>query len=179
MKPTWPAAVARRVGLSGAIDFTPTRVGLTIHVPCEKGQHTVDVRMEPGVNPDAVVKRMLAMGWTVGSKPTCPACSKTRRPKEEGPMPAVSTKSAQAPMQPSPTMFKAQRVVCTALEEHFDEKAGAYRAGHTDATIAKEAGCSEVYVKQFRENAFGKLHEPQELTEIRNGLSDVRTEASL
>lgn len=83
MRPTWAADTARRIGLSGQIDFTTTRCGMTLHVPCSHGDgHLVDFVVRPGLAPNGVAKAMLAKGWTVGSKIKCPEHSRKEKPAD-------------------------------------------------------------------------------------------------
>lgn len=72
MKGSWPAAMARRIGVRGPVSMSPFRGGMTLHIPCEKGKHLVDFPIEPGLHPDHVAKRLLAKGWTFGTKLCCP-----------------------------------------------------------------------------------------------------------
>lgn len=85
----WPHAVALRIGLGGEMQFTNTRCGATLHIPCHgRGRHrphVVDVHVGPGQHPDAVAKKMIRAGWTIGGhRLMCPdtrAKSKERNPK--------------------------------------------------------------------------------------------------
>lgn len=180
--------MARRIGLSGAINFTPSRVGMTLHVPCIKGNHTVDVEVEPATHPDFVAKRMLGKGWTIGSKLACPEHSRRRKKaapdatkiKDTEAMPAVSTKPNTAPITTSDEARLAKRLVVAELEEHYDDKAKRYRPGHCDASIAKTTGIAEATVAKIRDEFFGPTAppEPPELTAIRDEIADMRRELS-
>ncbi len=185
VKATWPGAVARRVGLSGAIDFTTTRVGMTLHVPCKKGNHIVDFDVESGSHPDLVAKRMLASGWTFGSKLTCPEHSRRERvarirtPKRElEPMTTPAKIETAAPMTTSDEARLAKRLVVAELEDHYDDKAKRYRAGHCDASIARTTGIAEAVVAKIRDEFFGPTAppEPPELTRLRESIADAKTE---
>lgn len=83
MNANWPKAVAHRIGMGGEIQFTTTRIGQTLHVPCRGNgrhiAHIVDVPIAPGQNPEAVAKKLLAQGWQIGHRLLCPA----RSPKTE------------------------------------------------------------------------------------------------
>lgn len=178
MKATWPGAVARRMGLSGDIDFTPCRVGLTLHVPCSKGNHTVDVEVQSGLHPNGIAKRMLSQGWTFGSKLSCPEHSR-RSPaakKEDKPaMPAIApTPEPSTRPQASDAAKKAQRLVFQALEDYYDETKKSYRPGYSDGTLAKETGAAPDFVRKIREEFFGPLGEPSELTELRTEVEALR-----
>lgn len=74
---TWATATARRIGVGGAIDFTNSRCGVTLHLPCRgwgkaHPPHIVDVLIPPGQNPEAVAKKLMREGWSVGSRLKCP-----------------------------------------------------------------------------------------------------------
>ncbi|WP_375188469.1 hypothetical protein [Sphingobium yanoikuyae] len=72
-KEGWAQSLAARIGMGGTIDFTPARVGQTLHLPCAGGGgHKVDVRIGPNQHPDAVAKKLLAEGWSLGNKLRCP-----------------------------------------------------------------------------------------------------------
>lgn len=77
----WPRAMARRLGMGGDIQFTRAAVGQTLHLPCHAGDHIVDVHIAANQHPDAIAKRLLAQGWTVGTKLKCPDHSR-RAPKK-------------------------------------------------------------------------------------------------
>lgn len=176
MKTNWPVGMAHRIGLSGAIAFTPAKVGLTLHVPCERGKRIVDFDVKPNLHPDHVAKLMLAKGWTFGTKLACPECGRTRKnkPKEETPM---DTKPAAAnDAAPSDAAKKAHRLVMMMLEEGYDEVKGQYRAGYSDASIAGETGSAEAHVRKTREEYFGPLGEPDEIAILRADLAGVRVE---
>lgn len=76
----WHSSFARRIGVSG-IEYTPAGVGQTLHIECSHG-HLADVRVEKRMPQEAVVKKMLRAGWTLGHKLTCPDCQ--RKPKSNG-----------------------------------------------------------------------------------------------
>ncbi|MBF5091948.1 hypothetical protein F1640_18505 [Novosphingobium sp. NBM11] len=184
MKGTWPGAMARRIGQSGEIAFTPTRVGLTLHIPCARGNHTIDVPVEPGMHPDNVAKRMLRKGWTFGSKLACPDCSRRekRTRKEPTVMPIETTAAAQVPAESaakvqSDAAKKAHRLVMQALEDAYDENLKAYRKGWSDDRIAKETGASAKHVADIRESYFGPIGIPSEVIALFDDLAAIRQEA--
>jgi AraC-like DNA-binding protein len=179
--------MARRIGLSGAIRFTPSRVGLTLHVPCERGRHVVDVDADPGSHPDMIAKRMIRRGWTVGSKLTCPDCSRkparrkepavVAKPLEQSAAAVTSMPTATGALAaPSEAAKKAHRFVMMMLEEHYDEAKNCYRAGYSDAKIAKESGASEPHVRDTREKYFGPIGEPAEVRALKAELAKLSDE---
>jgi hypothetical protein len=183
MKATWPAATARRLGMSGEVSFSSTRVGLTLHIPCDRGRHIVDVRCRAGLNPNGIAKMMLNQGWTVGSKPICPSCGRkekkvtspqnaTTKPRQSHGE-AVATPKAE--IAASDAARKAHRMVMMALEDYYDEAAKTYRQCYNDKRIAEETGASEAHVRQTRESYFGPLGEPAEIQIIRDEIAALRT----
>lgn len=164
MKATWPGAMARRIGLSGEIDYAVSRVGLTLHVPCAKGGHIVDVLVEPGLHPDFVAKRMLGKGWTFGSVLACPECSKRRARRanlpEETDVATAAKEGARSGGEMSDAARKAHRFVMMMLEEGYDENRRTYRDGWSDERIASETGASVTHVRDTRESFFGPVADP-------------------
>lgn len=61
----------------------------------------------------------------------------------------------------------AKRFVIAALEDHYDDVNKRYKPGHSDKTIAKEAGCAEAVVADLREDMFGPIGEPDEFSDLR------------
>lgn len=184
MRPTWPSDTARRIGLSGAIEFTTSRVGLTLHVPCQRGKHTVDVGVSPGSSPEKVAKIMLTKGWTFGTKLACPDCgrasAKLKTKEIEVASQAKAAPEAATPpaTAPSDAAKRAHRLVMMLLEEGYDENKKVYKAGYSDASIAQETGAAEAHVRKTREDYFGPLGEPAELAELRVELERLRLEAA-
>lgn len=71
---------------------------------------------------------------------------------------------------------KVKRMIYQALEDYFDDAKGCYRDDKSDATVAKELGTSEKFVKAIREADFGALKEPEELAELRAQISAAMSE---
>lgn len=175
----WACATARRLGLSGTLDFTVARVGQTLHVPCAKGNHKVDVPIGGGLHPDGVAKKMLGAGWIIGRRLTCPDCRPKRdKKKETKPMAQTAAlKPATTELEPSDAARQAKRFALLALDDHYDMSAKCYRRGHSDATIAKEAGCSEAVVAKLRDDMYGPVGEPPELRALRDELAAMQEDA--
>lgn len=103
-------------------------------------------------------------------------------PEKEVPMETSVTAIAAASAQPSPTAKAkaARRQVMQWLDESFEltgPEKGRYKAGITDASIAKETGCSEEAVKKIREEFFGVLDRPHELDVIMVEVGNLRAAA--
>lgn len=172
MNPTWPHAMAKRLGLTGAIEFTKTRVDQTLHVPCRRGDHIVDVRVNASMPPDVVAKRMLGAGWTIGTALICPEHTrKSKKKQEETAMAANGTAIAASAPARSDEAKRAHRLVMQALEDYYDEANKRYRPSYTDARIAEETGAAEAHVKKTREEFFGPLGEPAELVAVKAELA--------
>lgn len=73
----------------------------------------------------------------------------------------------------TPPAAAALRKVFQLLEDHFDGTEGQYKNEYTDDRIAKETGISKDAVKQYRQNAFGKIKPPTELQLIRMDLAEL------
>lgn len=174
MRNSWPTAVAHRIGLGGAVQFTNTRVGVTLHLPCrgwgEHQPHTVDVKIAPGQNPEAIAKKLLNDGWRIGHRLTCPDARKKKGKEPTVPNDtrdrAMSSASgvaiAASTGTPTAAAGRARRLVYMALEDYYDEGKKAYKPGHTDASIAQECGVAEQLVKTIREESYGPLAVPGE-----------------
>lgn len=252
MRKGWANAVAHRIGLGGEIEYTAARVGQTLHVPCAHGE-TVDFFVNARMPPEAVAKKMMQAGWTIGSKLLCPAHARKPKRSEPKAAPAIAApskprnvrldspartkvlevlsqfdalgtaeiadlammkqntvlwalrplvaagavlrrgtpkkptfalaKSEPAPKpeqpegevmsatvtpitdapKPSAPTIAARRAAVEWLVEAFDADKGLYKAGVSDATIAKETGLAEAAVAEIRELNFGSLKEPSEI----------------
>ncbi|MFL5900892.1 MAG: hypothetical protein ACJ75S_06800 [Solirubrobacterales bacterium] len=102
-------------------------------------------------------------------------------PEKEPPMDTSATAIASATLTPSARAKAARREVMQWLEESFEltgPEKGRYKAGVTDATIAKETGCSEDAVKKIREEFFGLLDKPKELDGISAEIGTLRLAAA-
>lgn len=261
MSADWHRNLALKIGVGGTVEYTPARVGQTLHVPCSHG-HIADFHVNARMPPEAVAKKMMQKGWTVGSKITCPEHSRKpkakqadkkeicgaqappeksdRKPKKrkyeprgelrnrieaalrgaskpltakelsklagtslesmqvtlvrlyrkgelverilEGksylyflkdePMNANTAPATEAPpsKQPSAPSLVARRATIEWIMEAFDADKGRYKAGVSDASIAKETGLAEAAVAEIRELNFGALKEPTEIEASRQEL---------
>jgi len=174
----WAASTARKLGLAGSLDFTITRVGQTLHIPCAKGDHHVDVKISPGLHPEGVAKAMLAKGWTIGRTMTCPNCQRPKRDKSMHTKPTTSTIPAEPAVaaSPSESAKRAHRMVFMALEDYYDEGAKRYKPGYTDAKIAETTGAAVAYVVKIRSEYFGGLAEPTEVADLKAQLAIARAD---
>ena len=170
----WAEAVAGRVGLSGAIDFTQANVGQTLHIPCARG-HRVDFYINKKLPPEMVAKKMMEKGWTVGSRILCPKHSRKPKkaandaPPQHEEEEIMVTPAPAAPPPPSPTMAarEARRLAIAGLDEGYDITNERYKSGWSDKRIADECGIGEAAVAKLREDMYGPLGEPAELAAMR------------
>lgn len=106
MSEDWGRNVALKIGIGGLLDYTPTRVGQTLHLPCSRG-HTVDFHINKRMPPELVCKKLMHMGWTIGSKLVCPehssSSSKARCGTLAADPPPEPTPPEPAPPAPSPS----------------------------------------------------------------------------
>ena len=173
---TWAPSVAKRIGAAPDLRFTPTRVGQTLHVPCSRG-HVVDFPITGALPPEIVAKKMMQKGWTIGNKLVCPKHSRKRKPEREGLVQREDVEVAQVaaandePAKPSAPGLAARRAAIEWIVEAFDADKGTYKAGVSDATIAKETGLSESAVAEIRELNFGPIKEPPEIEFARQELN--------
>lgn len=175
-------------------------------VPCSKG-HDVEIDMPTKFPSDVIKKKLMRQGWSFqGRKPVCPDCVSARkvtrlRPKTSAPeklpvdqndnQPILPEEQEQVPMDTSPTAAAApitpsarakaaRREVMQWLDESFEltgPEKGRFKGGVTDATIAKETGCSEDAVRKIREEFFGILDRPRELDTISAEVGTLRLAA--
>jgi hypothetical protein len=94
---------------------------------------------------------------------------------------AIAAATSQQTLTPSAKAKAARREVMQWLDESFEltgPEKGRYKAGVTDATIAKESGCSEEAVRKIREEFFGVLDKPKELDGISAEVGNLRLAAA-
>lgn len=161
------------------------------NIPCDGGRarqaHIAVLERTNMPNPDRIRRVIAAIGWrTNGGHIVCPDCIQAEReaksarktaPKPAAPAPTQETKPmptdnvtpiATAERQPSKDARAMRRAVLEWLEQGYDTDAGRYRAGITDASIAKETGAAAQMVAKLREEFYGEAGEPPELQEARD-----------
>lgn len=77
-------------------------------------------------------------------------------------------------LSPTDAARAMRRAVLQWLDEAYDVGKSIYRAGVTDESIAKETGASVALVKQLREENYGPLSMPPELTEVMEELAGIK-----
>ncbi len=123
----------------------------------------------PHLPPEIVVKKFAQKGWDItlhGRKSHCPKCAGKSK-LNKGKASKVTTKKdpvakpKNGGASPNP---KIMRHLHQLLEEHFDEEQGDYQEGWSDREIAKRTDLSEEFVRRTRQEAYGDLKTPSELS---------------
>lgn len=71
---------------------------------------------------------------------------------------------------------KNKRLVILALEDYFDDANKRYRDGKSDHGVAEELSLAPAFVSAVREEFFGKLSQPKEITEVQEMLHQLTVE---
>lgn len=74
----------------------------------------------------------------------------------------------------SETARVARRLLRQAMDEYYDDKNKRYVHPHTDASLAKEFNLSEAIVRRIREEDYGPILEPTEITEALAELERIK-----
>jgi hypothetical protein len=109
--------------------------------------------------PGQLDKKFQQRGWDLDPA-KCPACI------------TKETESKKMASKPTQSTVKAQAAMFRMLTDNFDGDAGSFATGWTDKRIAQETGLSVDYVTAFREEAFGKIKEPEIFAKL---LQDIQT----
>ena len=119
--------------------------------------------------PEGIKKYFNAHGWSLRNRTTCPDCMKSKKERKQ--MATVT------PINPDPTPSfdakAARREAHDLIAITFDISAGQYKDDYSDQRIAIETGVAVDWVKQRREDDFGPLKEPGELSVMRKELAEV------
>lgn len=139
--------------------------------------------------PDVLKKHFVRRGWNLGRKAVCGPCQAKKGSTET----MTSTLTIQNPPRAngiappqqqaaaavaSDAARKAKRLIYQALEDYYDDTKRAYRAAHSDKTIAAELDVAEAVVRQIREESFGPLSEPDEVRAMRAELALAQSEVA-
>lgn len=129
-------------------------------------------------------RRLNEARW--GRRKTPTLAQEEARLREQGripaaPCPRINEEVKLADQEQAPTASDqaraAKRAVMQWLDEAFNVEKGTYRAGISDASIAKETGVAEAKVKSLREEFYGPLGEPDELRELRETIAAFEKKA--
>lgn len=126
--------------------------------------------------PYKVIQTLRKAGWKIGDRTRQHFCSKHTQPEEPGEastamVPAagnlVSSVTVLAPIERTPAALRAaRRAVIDWLDQSYDLSRHGYREGMSDEKIAAEVGLTVAEVVSIREDLFGPLGPPVELTEL-------------
>jgi hypothetical protein len=105
--------------------------------------------------PHMIIKKFKNLGWDTKvdkTKAVCPECIEKRR------MPVV--KNAEEPKRPEGREIAE---IHASLYEYFDSDKGEFRKGKSDQAIGKDLDIGWKYVKEIREEVYGKLKKDPEV----------------
>jgi hypothetical protein len=141
-------------------------------IACGSCPVTADANLGPECPPDAVLRRFAHMGWIVSPRKArdcrCPGCAH-RKTDSRGTM-TTETK----PLVRQPTVAEMGRITRT-LHEVFDEGAGAYLDGATDATVAERLGFPRAMVEQVREAIGFKIKVDPEIAKLKGDVAAIES----
>jgi len=146
-----------------------------------------------GTPPHVIAQWFRREGWNIrgeGKKAECPDCQikkrdakkerrANREPEQTAPQPPKETPAVSASAKQDPPVpqtrdtFRQQRKLFGLLEEHFDSDQHCYLRGYSDERLSQDTGLSLTYVRQAREEAFGKLIDP-ELSRLNDKIAATR-----
>lgn len=129
----------------------------------------IEVKFARGrLPPVPIRKKILNAGWRLTTKAAiCPQCQ-----RKDDPMPEVTAIPLPSVAQ-SPDARKVHRAVMGWLEQAYDEIKRTYQPGFSDKSIADETGAAVEYVAKCREDYFGPIAVPSELTKLRAEIADT------
>lgn len=150
----------------------PAGKPVRLELQCSEG-HTIEWTSPNRIPPSVILSKLKRLGWRLGRHPKCPEhnghvhkVERTKMPDVKAPPPPLRS-APTPPVEASEAARMAKRFVMGGLETYFDDMKGCYKPGHSDATIAKNAGVSEDVVKRLRIEFYGDLKEPTEIEEFR------------
>ena len=121
-------------------------------------------------DPDVVKRKLEDRGWSLKRRPTCPSC----QIQKETIVLTKATTAKTAVAAPSTDTRAALRLLSRVLdEEAYDHSGQRYKAGFSDAGLAKDTGLSEKVVASERERLCGPAGEPEFFAAFRKQLSDM------
>jgi len=183
--------VTRTLSLRGMADRLPFEIVPTTYgeqrreaarylcSQCEETTRDFLVTGRRSTTPDAHFKKLTQEGWTRRrNRAICPKCStppREDRGEEDDPM------NIQVPIQlpPPPTMSSELRLqIRSALDKHFDDKAGMYLDGMSDKAIAEHLDIPRAWVENIREAAYGPIRTTPEIVALQADLARVADEVT-
>lgn len=130
--------------------------------------------------PEAVHQLFRKQGWIVGARHPaanrCPRCQHSPKPPKEPTMPTLVPKDSPAvlPILPRSLNGKEMRLVSGLLDEHFDDKLGAFDAGWDDEKIACEIDVPRAAVVKLREEGWGVIKVDRVIEGLKSEAASLR-----
>lgn len=145
------------------------RGAMTARLECTACGSHEDWKIPSRVPPERIRKYFIGAGWLMKRRASCPKCNekkgntvtKTEVGKPVKPLPllpseAKATEAAKA----------ARREAHDRIAVYFDIPNGSYTDGYSDQRIAEETGVAVAWVKQRREEEFGVIKMPKEISDL-------------
>lgn len=166
-----------------------------VEVRCARCDRVEELHQGPNTDttdPDQLRKRMLSKGWEFDAfrkkNCICPECQKDQRDldEEEPKMPKPTLVAANSeptmPQQAAPPRtsltsderFKVRQL----LDQHFDDKMGAYLNQYSDQRIGTELEVPWKLVFDIREAAYGPIREDPRIAAIRSDMAKLERQMS-
>ncbi len=156
--------------------LTPAWAGGRLHIPlkctqCGSEDHWSAANM---VGPQTALPKIIQLGWGVGRKLLCPMCVRKFRHKPKVNVMGNTPQSKDtADVKAFDDAKRNKRLVILALEDYYDEHRKQYRPDKSDAVIAAELNLSVKFIASVREEFYGKLAEPEEISDLRAELGGL------
>ena len=163
-------AEAARLGIQiirTVVDGRTVQVARSVCAACEGHG---DIRQPAGTTAEAIQAAFEAKGWTgFGTRPLCPACSRTtRKPEDTSMLPRQKITKAAMDQMPAPTPRQVV-AIADALAERLAE--GRYRPGWSDHRIGADLKLPAALVAKVREDLHGPLKGDPEIDALRGDLT--------
>lgn len=146
----------------------------TARMTCSECDTTGSVRLVSLLPPEVIDKKFVQKGWELDPN-VCPNCvGKKVKAKKEQKMATAKPNGALAEdpvlKAVSANTHKAQAKMHQLLCTYFDEEEGTFSPGWNDERIAKESGMALTHVIDVREQGYGPLKEPEEVTKLKSDI---------
>jgi len=152
------------------------RSGYVIECSRCKARDEIIASGHTGSLPQTVLtKKFKQKGWQVGKKCVCPTC--LNPPKIEAKV--ISMPQAPVAIEPPRQMTAAdKRRVFRAIDENWDESKGRYIGSASDQHLADTLNVPRAWIKDVREENFGKTQRNEDLDKLVGEAKNMRAEAA-
>ena len=135
---------------------------------------------QKGSLPQSVInKKFKQKGWEIGRKCVCPTCQQPKTieatPMKSAPAMPVRPVAIEPPRQMSAA---DKRKVFRAIDENWDEGKGRYIGAASDQHLADTLNVPRAWVKDVREENFGKTQRNEDLDKALGDAKNLRAEAA-